>query len=110
MLDKMKLLEMITDNWQMYFSFKNRDSLSVSVDCLIRVCTSQSREHKVLPTHSLYLEAYFGLLVGLWAYNTADTWGQKPAEGNIQEGDVLPEKANGHQGEQSAVWEKRQSC
>lgn len=57
---------------------------------------------------SVYFEAYFGLPVAPWAYKTAETWGQQPAEGELQEGDVLPEEANSHQGEQAAVWENRQ--
>lgn len=52
---------------------------------------------------TVHLEAYFGLSVSLWAYNTAEAWGQQPAEGKLQEGDVLPEEANSLQGEQTAV-------
>lgn len=57
---------------------------------------------------TVYFKAYFGLPVALWAYNAAETWEQQPAEGELQEGDVLPEEANSHQGEQTAVWENRQ--
>lgn len=51
-----------------------------------------------------HTEPYSGLFVAPWADNTAETWGQKPAERNLQEGDELPEKADRHQREQHAVW------
>lgn len=51
------------------------------------------------------LEAYLGLPVALWAYNAVEARGQQPAEGKLQEGDVLPEEADSHQGQQTAVWQ-----
>lgn len=56
-----------------------------------------------------YFKAYFGSPVALWAYNAAETRGQQPAEGKLQEGNVLPEEANSHQGEQTAVCRDRQT-
>lgn len=51
---------------------------------------------------------YFGLHVTLAAYSAAETGGQQPAEGKIQEEDILPEEVNSHQGEQTTVWVNRQ--
>lgn len=45
------------------------------------------------------LETYFGLPVALEAHTTAEARGQQAAEGELQEGDVLPEEANSRQGE-----------
>lgn len=57
---------------------------------------------------TVYFKAYFSLPEAFWANNAAETWGQQPAEGKLQKGDVFPEEANSHQGEQAAVWESRQ--
>ena len=53
-------------------------------------------------------EAYFGSPVALWADNTAQAGGQQPADRELQEGEVLPEEADGHQREQTAVCKDRQ--
>lgn len=45
----------------------------------------------------------FGFPVALRACNAAEARGQQPAEGELQEGDILPEEADSHQGEQTAV-------
>lgn len=49
-------------------------------------------------------EAYFGLFVALCGNNTAEMWGQEPAERKLQERDVFPEKADSHQRQQHATW------
>lgn len=66
---------------------------------MITTCEPFNGQRKLLCQQRVCLETYFGLPVALEAHTTAEARGQQEAEGELQEGDVLPEEADSHQGE-----------